>query len=120
MKVQLIKGEIRLAFTLAPFGDGPQYPSLTGKYRPMTPEERTEFLDEIANCGKDSKRRVRLAAEMLARRVIAWDLEESPSDSANIAALPPAFFDGLQNLVVGYSMSEQESQDEKKSNSLPF
>jgi hypothetical protein len=116
MFVKLIRDAIVVDFRIAPFGDDDRYPILNGAYRPMTFDERAEYLDRLKSAAGDTKRRAKIIIEELSRRVVRWDIPGAvPSDVEAMAAVPPAFLDALENQVSGYAMTPQGVADEKKS-----
>ncbi len=118
-KVRLIRGSLAMEMRIAPFGeDMPDAPILTGRYIPMTREERDEYIE--SQNGQKPARKLDLLAEQIGKRVLSWDVEGAdPRKPEDVKAIPPVFLDRIETHLTGYSISPQARLDEGKSESPP-
>lgn len=117
-KVRLIRGNLVLEMRLTPYGEGKDAPMLTGRYIPMTREERDEYIESLN--GQKPGRKLDLLAEQIGKRVLSWDVDEAdPRKPEDVKAIPPVFLDAIESHLTGYATSIQAGADEGKSESPP-
>ncbi len=115
-KVRLIRSGLAMEMRIAPFGDDPDAPVLTGRYIPMTREDRDDYIE--AQNGLKAARKLDLLAEQIGKRVLSWDVEGAdPRKPDDVKAVPPVFLDRIETHLTGYTMSPQGRADEGKSES---
>lgn len=117
-KVRLIRGNLVLEMRLAPYGEDKNAPMLTGRYIPMTREERDEYIESLN--GQKPARKLDLLAEQIGKRVMSWDVDGAdPKKPDEVKAIPPVFLDAIESHLTGYAMSLRAGIDEGKSESPP-
>lgn len=76
------------------------HPDVRFRYRPTEHLERVRTEKEIANCGNDTEAKEMLLAEVIAKKIVSWDVKGAQPNVATILRIrSKVFIDRLANIV---------------------
>lgn len=91
--------------------------ALRFSFRPMITEERAKLLAAVENMSGDAYDR--MAADMMAKKLVEWDLVDAKGEPVPISArivlrLKPALFNTLYKIMLGFDATDRDPdwQDE--------